>query len=787
MRLFTIQWLVWLLALTTPVLTFATHQVGGQLEMQAIGDVPGHFRIIVTNYLENGTQGIARQASSGSYGIYRIRDNALMDGPFTVQQTGTKDPVVYANTYCASQRNLNFVVWTYQGIIQLSPSRYDDPQGYYISYQTRNRNAGIDNISSPDQTGFTFYLEFPALVKNGNFVTNSSPHFGTINGEYVCIGEPFTFPFGGIDADGDELRYSMVTPLNQKGTGQNAVSAGPYPDVSWLPGFNADNAIPGSPTLGVNARTGMLSVTATKLGLFVFAVKVEEYRNGVKIGEVRRDFQFLVVDCPPQTTPEPAVQIVAQPTLKSVTICQGDSTLLQAAANANWNYQWRLNGINIIGATKPSLMVRSEGIYMVVVSPKNTCSKTGNSEELNITVSGSKARMFEGGHLCATTGTVQLSAKGAANATYQWYRDGQVLTGQTTDSYSTTQPGRFWATVVDPAGCKVNSDTAAITRSAAVQAALQSASGQNRICPQSTLTLQGSGGLTYTWQKDGVAMTTNDAQYIAKESGTYSLTAADGYGCTGTTSLSISQLPSVTIKLDSIPGVCGSNVPDYSLVASPPGGVFAGDGVTNNVFSAAKAGVGNHAITYTVKAAPECAGVVATQTAVVAPIPTIQLADAMTTYKGNTFTLDPVYTGNPTQFQWNGSTYLDDSHAANPVVTNIDSDITYILSVQNSTGCRANDTIRITVLDRLWIPDAFSPNGDGMNDVWDLPGIEAFPNAIVTVFNRWGEIIFSSDKGYTHPFDGTLNGTSLPSGVYAYTLRTVPERPVIRGSLFLVR
>ena len=786
MRTSTVWSLVWCWLLGLPLVSMATHQVGGQLEMQAIGDVPGHFRIIVTNYLENGTQGIARQLNTGTVGIYRIRDNVQMT-TFTVQQTGTKDAVVYANTTCASQRNLNFVVWTYQTVIQLSPSQYNDPQGYYVSYQTRNRNAGIDNISGPDQTGFTFYLEFPALVQNGSFITNSSPHFGSINGEYICIGESFTFPFGGIDADGDELRYSMITPLNQKGTGQNTVSAGPYPDVSWLPGFGADNAIPGSPTLSVNAQTGMLSVTATKLGLFVFAVKVEEYRNGVKIGEVRRDFQFLVVDCPPQTTPDPAVQIVSKPTLKSTTICQGDSTLLQAAVNPNWNYQWRLNGVNIAGATKSSLSVRGAGIYMVLVSQKNTCSKAGNSEDLIITVSGSKARMFEGGHLCATTGTVRLSARGATNATYQWYRDGQVLTGQTTDSLSTTQPGRFWATVVDPIGCKVNSDTAVIARSAAVQADLQSASGQNRICPQSTLTLQAGGGLTYTWQKDGAVLSTSDAQYLAKEAGLFSLTAADGFGCTGTTSLSISQLPGVTARLDSIPGVCGPNVPDYAMIASPPGGVFAGDGVTNNIFSAAKAGVGDHLITYTIKAAPECAAVTATRTAVVAPIPTIQLADAMTTYKGNTFTLDPVYTGNPTQFRWSVSTYLDDPGAANPTINNIDNDITYTLTVENSTGCRANDSIRITVIDRLWIPDAFSPNGDGMNDVWDLPGIEAFPDAIVTIFNRWGEIIFSSGKGYTHPFDGTLNGTSLPPGVYAYTLRTVPERPIIRGSLFLVR
>ncbi|WP_332367867.1 hypothetical protein [Spirosoma telluris] len=222
---------------------------------------------------------------------------------FTVRQTGTRVPVIYANEFCAAQRNLKFIVLTYEADIQLSPGSYNDTQGYYMSYQTRNRNAGINNISNPDQTGFTFYLEFPAIQQNGQLFTNSSPRFGPINGEYVCIGDSFSFPFGGTDPDGDELRYSMITPLNQKGTATNAVSAGPYPDVNWLSGFGPNSAIPGNPPLSIDAQTGQLSVTATQLGLFVFAVKVEEYRNGIKIGEVRRDFQLLVIDCPPKRLP----------------------------------------------------------------------------------------------------------------------------------------------------------------------------------------------------------------------------------------------------------------------------------------------------------------------------------------------------------------------------------------------------------------------------------------------------------------------------------------------------
>ncbi|WP_020601380.1 gliding motility-associated C-terminal domain-containing protein [Spirosoma spitsbergense] len=789
MRFSTICFLFWLCAMGIPLASLATHQVGGQIEMRAVANVPGQYRIIVTNYLEDGTRGAALQATTGILGIFRKRDNVQMT-IFTVVQTSAREPVIYANEFCAAQRNLKFISLTYEASIQLNPGTYADPQGYYISYQTRNRNSGINNINGPDQTGFTFYLEFPALQQNGRIFSNSSPRFGPINGEYVCLGDPFTFPFGGTDPDGDELRYSMITPLNQKGTNQNSVSPAPYPDVSWLPGYSAANAIQGSPALGVDAKTGQLSVTATQLGLFVFAVKVEEYRNGIKIGEVRRDFQLLVIDCPPQTTPKPDVQIANRPTLRSASICQGDSAILRASLDTTWNYQWRKDGINIVGATKSSLAVREAGDYTVLVSPKTTCSKVGNSETVTIGVIGKDAKLSLSGHLCATTGTVGLYATQDPNVQYQWYRNNQLVPGSHTgDTLQTSQPGRYFAVLTHTTlGCKANTDTVSLERSAAVVPMIQTATTLNRICPQSSLMLTATGGVSYAWKKEGVAVGTDLSQYAASSAGSYAVVATDLFGCEGTsTPLLLTQLPPVVILFDSIPGVCGTDVPTYTLVGSPAGGIFTGAGITGTVFSAKQAGIGNHLITYSVKAAPECTDVTASRTAVVAPIPTIQLADTITTYKGNTFTLNPVYTGNPTQFGWTASTYLDNPTLANPTVQDITNDITYTVDVKNSTGCDANHTVHITVLARLYIPDAFSPNGDGMNDSWELPGIEAFPDAIVTVFNRWGGIIYSSDKGYPHPFDGTLNGNSLPQGMYVYTIHTVPAKPMIRGNLMLVR
>ncbi|AQG78980.1 gliding motility-associated C-terminal domain-containing protein [Spirosoma montaniterrae] len=774
----------WFLILSASA--WATHHVGGEIEMRAIGNTPGQFRIIVTNYLEAGFR--ADQQAGGVLGIFRKRDNTLMMS-FSVSETGQRKALVFANETCAAQRNLRFIAATFAADIQLDPARYDDPGGYYISYQTRNRNGGINNIVNAVQTGYTFYLEFPALLQNGQYVANSSPRFAPINGEYICVGEPFVFPFGGTDPDGDELRYSMATPLNQKNDRNQQVSPAPYPDVIWASGFGADNAIPGSPALRVDPQTGQLSVTANQLGLFVFAVNVAEYRNGVKIGEVRRDFQFLVIDCPPVTTPDAVVRIRNQPPAqRDVTICRGDSSVLIANANANWNYQWRRDGINLSGATQPTLAVRESGEYTVVVSTKNTCSKVGNSEVLKITVVGSGAKLSVSGHLCATTGAISLTANTADPVTYRWERNNQRLPGQTADTLRTTEPGRYWAVLTHTTlGCLFRTDTANLERSPAVQAVIQSGSGQSRLCPNGTLPLTASGGTRYAWQFNGQAVSATNPLSIST-AGSYVVTATDLFGCEGVSApFVVTQLPTPNVRFDSLPGVCGPDAPAYALVGSPPGGAFAGPGVDEAGFSPKQAGVGNHTLTYTVKAAPECTGTVATRTAIVAPIPTITLPDSMVTYRGNTFTMDPAYTGNPNGFTWSGSTFLDDPSAANPTVLSIRNDIQYVVSVKNATGCEARDTIHITVLEQVWIPDAFSPNNDGMNDVWTIPGIRAFPDAIVTVFNRWGEVIFRSERGYPTPFDGLFRGEQMPPGLYPYTLYTVPDRPVIRGYVVLTR
>jgi hypothetical protein len=93
---------------------------------------------------------------------------------------------------------------------------------------------------------------------------------------------PYYVDFAGIDDDGDSLVYSLTTPLNT--TTSDAlppVSAGPYPSVIWRPGYGLTNIINGQPDLHIS-KEGLLTAIPRTQGLFVFAVKIDEYRAGTK-------------------------------------------------------------------------------------------------------------------------------------------------------------------------------------------------------------------------------------------------------------------------------------------------------------------------------------------------------------------------------------------------------------------------------------------------------------------------------------------------------------------------
>ncbi len=293
----------WLaLLLLAPLAASATHIVGGELDLQH--KAGSTYTLSLNLYFDaiNGNAAALDQQLTASLFVkstnQRVTDVVL---PLT-----SNTFVNYTNPACTvgalSTRKL-----VYSKDIVLDANTYTSAGGYYVAVERCCRNLAIGNIVAPGAAAQTFYLEFPAVVRNGAAFVDSTPRIFPPLGDYACRNELFYYDFGGQDADGDSLIYDMVTPLNGHATSLNPLlsqaGTAPYSTITWNAGLSTFNQIPGSPALVIGARTGRLTVRPSSLGLFVFGVRCTEYRRGVKIGETRRDFQLFVLNCPTNAAP----------------------------------------------------------------------------------------------------------------------------------------------------------------------------------------------------------------------------------------------------------------------------------------------------------------------------------------------------------------------------------------------------------------------------------------------------------------------------------------------------
>lgn len=327
---------------------YATHIVGGDIQMQYLG-TGNRYRFTLNLYFDEINGEPNAEDANVVLGIYKRRNNTLVQS-FTLPRL-SQSPVQYQGDACQSQF-LRTRLIRYSLEVELSPVQYNDEQGYYALWERCCRNNVISNIINPGAAGSVFYLWFPAIQINGSPFRNSSPLFSIPMGDYLCLGQTFTTTnFAATDADGDELVYSMVTPFNGY---SSTVSPSPFnnggppntynfppPTISWQSGFSANNAISSSVgmPLSVDAVTGRLSVNPNRTGLFVFAIRCEEFRNGVKIGESRREFQFLVRECKPNLPPIVSLPLPSNPSQNYV---EGDTLIIDANNEANLCFNFKI-------------------------------------------------------------------------------------------------------------------------------------------------------------------------------------------------------------------------------------------------------------------------------------------------------------------------------------------------------------------------------------------------------------------------------------------------------------
>ena len=156
------------------------------------------------------------------------------------------------------------------------------------------------------------------------------------------------------------------------------------------------------------------------------------------------------------------------------------------------------------------------------------------------------------------------------------------------------------------------------------------------------------------------------------------------------------------------------------------------------------------------------------------------------TKEGIPVALDGSASGTDVTYYWSPPTFLDHPDVLKPKAT-LAEDFRYTLTVTSNRGCGFSvDEVFVKVFKNVVVPNAFSPNGDGVNDAWQIKGLSSYPDAVLQVFNRYGQQLFES-KSYNTPWNGTYKGTVLPVATYYYIIDLKIGEPPLSGWVFIVR
>ncbi len=422
------------------------------------------------------------------------------------------------------------------------------------------------------------------------------------------------------------------------------------------------------------------------------------------------------------------------------------------------------------------------GTYTFTVTDAANCQASGSATVgsgvcCNLQISATATNGTCGLNNASITVTINT----AGTAPYQYSLNGG--TQQTSPTFANLAAGTYSVVVTDAVGC---SATASATVSPSSNSLAVTINATNSTCFGSndgTATVSTTGGtapIGFVWSN---TQTNSSISNLAV--GVYSVTATDATGCTGSATSIVTEPAQLTFALGNDVSVC-----EGTIVT-----VDAGPGYSTYVWSS---GETTQTITPTVSATyfvtvTNSNGCSASDDVVVTfnPNPLVNLGTDREAFDGDYVTLSAIITNATGSgiYNWQPDTLLSCANCASPTAIALDT-IRYILYYTNANGCRGNDTIIINVqtVGEIAFPNAFTPNGDGANDIY-LPIGKPVKQIQWMIFNRWGEKVFDSNSQYIG-WDGFYKGAPQPLDVYVYYADVVylnNRTRKFKGSLTLIR
>jgi gliding motility-associated-like protein len=242
-------------------------------------------------------------------------------------------------------------------------------------------------------------------------------------------------------------------------------------------------------------------------------------------------------------------------------------------------------------------------------------------------------------------------------------------------------------------------------------------------------------------------------------------------------------------------GVASSYVdPVYRWQSSTDGGITWQDipGATNENYVRLPTGVGIYLyrLTITEAASANIASCRIASNVLMINVhdkPSVDAGPDRTYIYGYPVTLTPVVTGEEPAYLWTPDFYITDVHELMPDVTP-PVETLYTLSVTSAFGCSNKDSVNVKSAAGIFVPNAFTPNGDGRNDRWNIPFLDPAFGAEVTVFNRWGQVVYHASPGQAVSWDGKVNSIDQGTGTYIYLVVFKNAKfPTMKGTLTLLR